>query len=301
MEGRWGRGELLGHGMPVVAERGLPLERELKSVFHPPQQQHIMFVRKAEAAGNATTCVSVQVTVNVAPGITTQPTSIAVNKGASAAFNAAINANVSPTPTYTWQKEGSTTTISSTPTLTLPNVVYTDSGRFRVSVTNICGSVQSAWAHLTVNDVTKPTLTLNGASLDTILVGSSSADPGATATDDYPVAGTNISSRITTASTPTLSLTQIGTYIITYSVTDLAGNAATQVTRTVKVVGWERVQTTSDPSGSSPSAVMTSNGDIYMAYVGSAGVEIDKLPSGTKTWAVTTSYNRRPNILPWRV
>ncbi len=78
-------------------------------------------------------------------------------------------------------------------------------------------------------DTIKPTITLLGNNPDTVMQNKSYNDPGATATDN--VDG-NITNKITKLST--LDTSKIGTYIITYSVSDLAGNKATQV-RTVIV------------------------------------------------------------------
>ena len=78
-------------------------------------------------------------------------------------------------------------------------------------------------------DLVKPVITLIGNNPDTIMQNKSYNDPGATATDN--VDG-NITNKITKLST--LDTSKIGTYIITYSVTDLAGNKATEV-RTVIV------------------------------------------------------------------
>jgi hypothetical protein len=78
-------------------------------------------------------------------------------------------------------------------------------------------------------DTIKPIITLLGNNPDTVMQNKSYNDPGATATDN--VDG-NITNKITKLST--LDTSKIGTYIITYSVSDLAGNKATQV-RTVIV------------------------------------------------------------------
>jgi hypothetical protein len=78
-------------------------------------------------------------------------------------------------------------------------------------------------------DTIKPIITLLGNNPDTIMQNKSYSDPGATATDN--VDG-NITNKITKLSI--LDTSKIGTYIITYSVSDLAGNKATEV-RTVIV------------------------------------------------------------------
>lgn len=79
------------------------------------------------------------------------------------------------------------------------------------------------------DDTTQPVLTLKGSNPMTIDVGSSFTDPGATATDD--VDG-DISSSI--GVTGTVDTSTVGTYTLTYTVSDEAGNVSTG-TRTVNV------------------------------------------------------------------
>ena len=85
----------------------------------------------------------------------------------------------------------------------------------------------------TVNvvDTTVPVITLTGESTVTIEVGSTYTDAGATATDNYDG---DITSSIVTVST--VDVTTVGTYTLTYNVTDANGNVAVEVTRTVNVV-----------------------------------------------------------------
>jgi len=81
-------------------------------------------------------------------------------------------------------------------------------------------------------DTAPPTLSLNGASEPYLIQGSSWTDPGAAADDD--VDG-DISANIVTGG-DTVDTSAIGTYVITYNVSDTAGNAAAEATRTVEVV-----------------------------------------------------------------
>jgi hypothetical protein len=74
-----------------------------------------------------------------------------------------------------------------------------------------------------------PIITMNGISTVTINVGSTYADAGATATD-------NISTGLTPTATSTVNTSVVGSYTVTYSVSDGVGNAATSVVRTVNVV-----------------------------------------------------------------
>ena len=81
-------------------------------------------------------------------------------------------------------------------------------------------------------DTTPPTLSLTGSSSVTITVGASYTDDGATCSDlvdgaTIPITPTVVSNTVDTA--------QVGTYAVTYSCTDAAGNDATPVARTVTV------------------------------------------------------------------
>ena len=80
-------------------------------------------------------------------------------------------------------------------------------------------------------DNTSPVITLLGESVVTVEVGSNYVDAGATATDD--VDGDLTASIITSSD---VDISTVGTYLVTYNVSDTAGNAATEVTRTVNVV-----------------------------------------------------------------
>ena len=81
-----------------------------------------------------------------------------------------------------------------------------------------------------VQDTTAPVITLTGAASVTIEAGSTYTDAGATALDNLDG---DLTSSIVTSSTVNTSAT--GSYTVTYNVSDAAGNAATQVTRTVTV------------------------------------------------------------------
>jgi hypothetical protein len=80
-------------------------------------------------------------------------------------------------------------------------------------------------------DIVAPVITLNGASTVNLNVGDTYIELGATATDD--VDG-NLTSSIVIGG-DTVNTNAAGTYIVTYNVSDLAGNTATEVIRTVIV------------------------------------------------------------------
>jgi len=82
-----------------------------------------------------------------------------------------------------------------------------------------------------VADTTVPVITLLGDATVTIEVGSDYTDDGATASDNYDG---DITDDIVVVNPVDTDV--VGTYTITYNVSDAAGNAATEVTRTVNVV-----------------------------------------------------------------
>jgi subtilisin-like proprotein convertase family protein len=81
-------------------------------------------------------------------------------------------------------------------------------------------------------DTTAPTITLSGSNPLIILEGSAYSEPGYSASDN--VDG-NISSSVSINSSA-VNTSVIGSYSVTYDVSDAAGNVATTVTRTVNVI-----------------------------------------------------------------
>ena len=73
-------------------------------------------------------------------------------------------------------------------------------------------------------------ITLLGDATETVALGGTYVDAGATATDDTDG---NMTTKIKTINP--VDTSKAGTYIITYNVSDWAGNYAEQVTRTVTV------------------------------------------------------------------
>jgi hypothetical protein len=99
-------------------------------------------------------------------------------------------------------------------------------------VTDTNGNVATTVTR-TVNvvDTTVPVITLLGDEVVTIEVGTTYTDAGATALDNYD--GDLTTSIVVTGSVDTST---VGTYTLSYDVTDTNGNVATTVTRTVNVV-----------------------------------------------------------------
>ncbi len=95
------------------------------------------------------------------------------------------------------------------------------------------GGLAATQVTRTVNVVTDtaPVITLNGAPTVDLIVGDMYMDAGATATD---AEDGDITANIVVGG-DVVDTNVVGTYVITYDVTDSDGNAATQVTRTVNV------------------------------------------------------------------
>lgn len=89
-------------------------------------------------------------------------------------------------------------------------------------------------AGATTADIMPPFIILSGDNPVTINVGDSYTDEGATAIDT--VDG-DITANIVVGG-DTVDTNTLGTYIITYNVSDSSGNAATEVTRTVNVIAF---------------------------------------------------------------
>lgn len=116
----------------------------------------------------------------------------------------------------------------------------TNFGDYTVSFTNvfISGSNNTNVSsealnigYINVNDNTPPVITLLGEATVDIEVGSTYTDAGATASDNYDG---DITDDIVTVNN--VDTSTIGTYSVTYNVSDANNNAAVQVTRTVNVV-----------------------------------------------------------------
>ena len=84
---------------------------------------------------------------------------------------------------------------------------------------------------MSVTDTTAPVITLVGDTQITVEVGSTYTDLGATASDNYDG---DISADIVIGG-ESVDTSIVGQYTVTYNVSDDAGNAATEVTRTVNV------------------------------------------------------------------
>ncbi len=101
----------------------------------------------------------------------------------------------------------------------------------RVPVGSAGGSYGTSYGINSVTDAIAPLITLTGDASVTLEAGSVYTDAGATALDNFDGDST---SKIVTVNPVNTSV--LGTYTITYNVSDTGGNVATEVKRTVMVV-----------------------------------------------------------------
>ena len=104
--------------------------------------------------GGSITSQVATLTVNIPPGITTQPQSQTVTQGQSASFF--VVASGTATLSYQWSFNGTPLSGATSSTLTLDTVQSADAGSYTVVVANVAGSVTSAVAALTVIPPTPP-------------------------------------------------------------------------------------------------------------------------------------------------
>ena len=188
---------------------------------------YIVTYNVSDAAGN--TAVEVTRTVNVNPD-TTPPVITLIG-------NSTINLNIGGT----YVEQGATATDNVDGDISANIVIGGDTVNTAVAATyivtyNVSDTAGNAATEVTRTvivspDTTPPVITLNGASTINLTVGDAYVEQGATATD-------NIDGDITASIViggDTVDTNTAGTYVVTYNVSDAAGNAATQVTRTVNV------------------------------------------------------------------
>ena len=181
----------------------------------------------SDAAGNAATQVTR--TVNITPDVTIPvitllgETEVSLELGSTYTDPGAIAAD---------NIDGDVTENIAVASTVDVNTVGTYTVAYNVSDAAGNAAVQVSRTVSITPDVTIPVITLLGDVTVTIEVGATYTDAGATATDNYD--GDLTSSIVTVNPVDT---TTVGTYTVTYNVSDAAGNAAVQVARLVKIGG----------------------------------------------------------------
>jgi peptidoglycan-N-acetylglucosamine deacetylase len=133
--------------------------------------------------------------------------------------------------------------------LTSAVTVSTANNIVTYSVTDSSGNTATVTRNLNVNDSEKPNITLAGFSTLYVPLNGSYKDPGATATDNC---STDLSDKITTSGD--VDTSKVGTYTITYSVSDEANNTNST---TREVVVYDSQSNTNNANN---------NGVIYLTF-----------------------------------
>ena len=163
---------------------------------------------------------------------------------------------------------------------------YTTEGTYLVTltVTDNEGATGDNSQNVTVTepDTTPPVITLIGSNPIDIEQGETYIEQGATATDN--VDG-DITANIVIGG-DTVDINTVGTYVVTYNVSDAAGNAAVEVTRTVNVT----LCTDSDGDG------VCDNIDQCPGYDDNIDINGNGIPDGCDSECLefTTSFNTNP-------
>lgn len=147
---------------------------------------------------------------------------------------------------------------------------------------------------------TKPTVTLNGTARMLAEKGTAFTDPGAAAKDG---AGEDITSLVTASGT--VDTNTVGTYTLTYAVTDAWGNVADPVTRTVVVHekdteaptitlnGAPSIRIHQNDTWTDPGAVATDNLDENVTVTIGGSVDTTTLGDYTLTYDATDCYGNK--------
>jgi hypothetical protein len=153
-------------------------------------------------------------------------------------------------------------------------------------------------------DICPPVITLNGNATENLTVGATWTDPGATATD-----GCDGNIVTITVGGDTVDLNSAGTYEITYNVSDAAGNAATQVTRSVTVNVVDTTAPVITVTGANPATfavgatytdagatanggeTVTSSGTVNTSVVGTYTITYSATDAANNTGTATRTVN----------
>jgi hypothetical protein len=189
-----------------------------------PSQQGTYQVVVSNPFGSATSLWS-EVTLAAPPQILAGPSSQAGQCGGTLVLTA--QGSGTPPLSYQWLLGGNAIAGATLPAFTASNLLDGQTQFFAVIVSNAYGAATSAVAAIAVSDTAGPVITVLGAAVTNILVGTPYLDPGATANDlcagPEPV-----------ATNGAVNTNVPGAYVISYRASDGNGNAATN-TRLVNV------------------------------------------------------------------
>lgn len=194
---------------------------------------YVITLTARDSAGNAGTGSFTLNWLTTAPGITVS------NPGTSPAQSKMISASVA-SGTLSMAVTNGTGCDPSLPFVPYATLIFSsesDNGKkvcyeVKDQLGNTAYQISDAVSGI---DTTKPVISLNGNSVVTLEVRSNYTDAGAKATDAHDG---DITSGISAGGI--VNKDKVGTYTLTYDVSDAAGNKAAQATRTVKVVDTTR-------------------------------------------------------------
>ena len=165
---------------------------------------------------------------------------------------------------------------------------FTENGSFTFVATDDVGNVTEKTVTIENIDKGNPVIVLVGDGSVTVEAGVAYVDNGAAATDNYDA---DINSKIVMVNS--VNTMVLGTYTVTYDVTDAAGNVADQVTRTVEVVDTTKPEIsaisdiTEEATSADGAAVTYTNPTAIDPVFGS--VEVACSPESGSTFALGTT------------
>jgi hypothetical protein len=174
--------------------------------------------------------------ITVPAAVTVEATSAA---GAVATFIVSVTDNLDTTPSLTCSAQsGATFALGATPVT--------------CTAMDDAGNTANHGFVVTVRDTTAPVVTLQGAASMTLQIGAAFVDPGATALD-------TVSGSLPVSVTGTVNTAVPGTYVLTYTATDAAGNPGSKQ-RTVIVA--DTLPPTSFTATVNPTTLWPPNGNV---------------------------------------
>ena len=187
----------------------------------------------SDAAGNAATPVTRTVNVTAAPDTTPPVITLNGNSSMTVIQNASFTDPGAQATDNVDNDAALTANIVVTGTV---NTAVIGNYTLRYDVSDAAGNAASTAIRVVqvvaAPDTTPPSIVLQGANPLTLTVGTSYSEPGYSATDNRDG---NVTANVVVNSSG-LNTGAVGTYGVTYNVTDAAGNAATTVVRTVNVI-----------------------------------------------------------------
>jgi hypothetical protein len=170
-----------------------------------------------DAAGNAATTIVTITNIDKTAPVITPAANVTAEATSGTGAIVSYTSPVSTDPVVCTPASGTLFALGTTPV----NCIATDAA----------GNTSTTAFTVTVQDTTAPVLTLTGANPQGIALGAPYVEQGATALDT--VSGDRTAAIVINASAVNTNVA--GSYVVTYNVLDAAGNAATQLTRTVQV------------------------------------------------------------------